>query len=141
MSDEWKHQVRIYLEAADAEIARRDPEDRRLQSIAHVLERHDAALRNQLQAFEDYVSEAEKSGVDAFPLYKWTKLTIDDPEKRAKHLKAFALVVSGEEVYPKSVADALAADLEPLVGQGLILRLSRHDTNPENNIRPPANLS
>jgi hypothetical protein len=141
MSDEWKHQVRIYLDTADAEIARRNSGAARLQPIARILEKHGAALRNQLQAFEDYVSAAEKSGVEAFPLYKWTKLTIEDPEKRAKHLKAFALVVSGEEVYAKTIADALAADLEPLVGQGLITRLSRHDTNPANNIRPPADLS
>ncbi|MGE5368276.1 MAG: hypothetical protein ACM3PD_01560, partial [Chloroflexota bacterium] len=76
----------------------------------------------------------------SFPLYRWTKATIENPEKRRKHLKAFAIVVSGEIVYAKSIADALAADLEPLAGKGPITGLSRHDTNPENNIRAPADL-
>ncbi len=141
MTDEWKHQVRIYFDDADARLALEDPQNARLLSLARILEKHGAALSNQLQAFENYVAEAEKAGVESFPLYKWTKLTIEDPEKRSKHLKAFALFVSGEEVYPKAAADALAGELEPLVGKGLITRLTRHDTNPENNIRPPANLS
>lgn len=141
MTGEWKHQVRIYFEEADAEIARKDPENPRFQQIAPILQKHRAALRNQLQAFEDYVGEAEREGVDAYPLYKWTRLTIEDPEKRAKHLRAFAVALAGETVYAKPLADALAADLEPLVGKGLITRLSRHDTNPENNIRPPAHLT
>jgi hypothetical protein len=141
MSDEWKHQIRVYFDDADAEIARQNPADARLQPLAQVLARHDAALRNQLQAFEDYVSAAETSGVAVFPLYRWTKLTVEDPEKRAKHARSFAVVVAGEELYAKNIADALAADLETLVGEGLITRLSRHDSNPANNIRPPADLS
>lgn len=141
MSDEWRHQVRIYLNDADAELARRDPGSDRLTPLRSILSRHRAELRNQLQAFEAYVAEAERDGVEAFPLYKWTKATIEDPEKRAKHLKAFAVRVGGEEVYARDAADALAADLEPLVGKGLITRLSRHDTNPANNIRLPAEFS
>jgi len=141
MSGEWKHQVRLYLEEAQAEAVRREPRDALPQPLAEILARHDATLSNQLQAFEDYVAEAEKVGVESFPLYRWTKVTLEDPEKRRKHLKAFALVVSDEIVYAKPVVDALAADLEPLVGKGLITGLSRHDTNPENNIRPPADLA
>jgi len=141
MSGEWKHQVRLYLEEAQAEAVRREPRDALPQPLAEILARHHATLSNQLQAFEDYVAEAEKVGVESFPLYRWTKVTVEDPEKRRKHLKAFALVVSDEIVYAKPVADALAADLEPLVGKGLITGLSRHDTNPENNIRPPADLA
>jgi hypothetical protein len=141
MSDEWKHQVRIYLEEAQAEAVRNQSGDALPQPLAEILARHDATLSNQLQAFEDYVAEAEKVGVESFPLYRWTKATIENPEKRRKHLKAFAIVVSGEIVYAKSIADALAADLEPLAGKGPITGLSRHDTNPENNIRPPADLA
>lgn len=140
MSDVWKHQVRIYFNESDAEAARRDPDCARLQPVRDVLAKHGAALSNQLQAFEDYVAQAEKEGTASFPLYKWTRQTIEDPEKRAKHLKAFAIQLAGEPVYDKALADALAADLEPLVGAGLVTRLSRHDTNPANNIRPPADL-
>ena len=57
--------------------------------------------------------------------------------KMAKHLKSFALHVDGREVYSKEEADALEADLKPLVGGKLIERMSKHDTNPANNPQPP----
>jgi hypothetical protein len=141
MADQWKHQIRIYLEDVDAEVAMRDPNCETMRPVTDILSTHNARLRNQLQAFQDYVAEAEKAGVESFPLYKWTKVTIEDPEKRSKHLKAFAVLANGDEVYAKELADALEADLQPLVGKGLVTKLTRHDTNPENNIRPPAHLS
>jgi hypothetical protein len=66
-----------------------------------------------------------------------TKATIEGPVKKAKHIKAFAIHVEGREVYTKEEADALEADLQPLVDGGSIARLSRHDTNPASNPQPP----
>jgi hypothetical protein len=108
-----------------------------LRPLTDVLNEHGATLVSQLDAFEDYVAEAERKGPEEFPLYKWTKATLEDAEKRAKHKKAFALRVSGEEVYPGGVADALEAALRPLVG-GVVERMSRHDTDPANNLAVPA---
>ena len=39
-------------------------------------------------------------------------------------------------MYPKNEADALEADLQPLVGR-VITRSSKHDTNPEHNPQMP----
>ena len=89
-------------------------------------------------AFEAYLRQAEREGPDQFPLYKWTLATLADPVKRRKHLQAFALRLHGHEVYPSQAADALEADLLPLVGGPIVTRLSRHDTNPANNIPVPA---
>jgi hypothetical protein len=94
---------------------------------------------SQLAAFEAYVVEAEREGPEGYPLYRWTKATLQDPAKRVKHMKAFALHVAGQEVYyPEGTADALEAALQPLLGGGLVSRLSRHDTNPANNPPIPA---
>ena len=60
------------------------------------------------------------------------------PPRRAKYQKSFTLYVDGDEVYAKDKADALEADLQPLVGGGLVTRLAKHDTNPANNPQPPA---
>jgi hypothetical protein len=119
-------------------MARTDPEAPALRPLRDVLKKHDATLVSQLDAFQDYVAEAEREGPQNFPLYKWTKATIDDPEKRLKHKRAFAVRVSGAEVYAEETADALEAALRPLVGGGLVARLSRHDTNPANNLALPA---
>ncbi|GJD53362.1 hypothetical protein OPKNFCMD_6137 [Methylobacterium crusticola] len=136
MRDDWQYQLRLYLPDALVEDARSDPGSPALAPLGAVLTKHGAAIKSQFDAFSDYVAAAETHGVDEFPLYAWTKATIEDPVKRAKHLKSFALHVGGREIYGKAEADALEADLRPLVG-GLIERLSKHDTNPANNPQPP----
>jgi hypothetical protein len=138
MSTQWEYQVRIYLGDELAEVARRDPADPAIKPLADILARHRATMKSQFDAFADYVAEAEKRGTENYPLYAWTKATIENPEKKAKYLKAFTLYVDGNEVYAKPLADALERDLQPLLGGKLITRLSKHDTNPANNPQPPA---
>ncbi len=140
MNETWSFQLRVYLPEALAEAARRDADDPALAPLSAVLRRHDARILCQYDAFAAYVAEAEREGVEKFPLYKWTRLTIDDPEKRAKHIQAFAVRVHDAEVYGREAADALEADLRGLVGGGVVTRISRHDTNPANNIPVPEHL-
>ena len=138
MSEQWQYQVRIDLGDEVAETARHNPGDPALGPLPDILRRHDAALKCQYDAFADYVAEAERQGAEGDPLYRWTKATIEDPAKKAKYTKSFTLYVHGREVYPKQEADALEAELRPLVGGGVVTRLAKHDTNPANNPQPPA---
>ncbi|TDX63429.1 hypothetical protein EDE12_10767 [Methylosinus sp. sav-2] len=140
MSEELRYQIRLNISDDYAELARTDPQNAALAPIAAILAKHHAALSNQFDAFAHYVAEAEKQGVEHFPLYKWTKATIEDPVKKAKHVKSFSLYVEGEEVYPKAAADALEADLTPFVGGGVVEKLSKHDTDPAHNPQAPAHL-
>ena len=138
MSEPWQYQVRIDLADEPAEVARRDPADPALAPLPDILRKHDATLKCQFDAFAGYVAEAERQGLENYPLYKWTKATIENPAKKAKYQKSFTLYVDGNEVYAKDKADALETDLQPLVGRGLITRLAKHDTNPASNPQPPA---
>ena len=139
MSEPWQYQIRIYLDDALAEVARQgDPDNPTIKQLADVLTRHRATMKCQFDAFADYVAEAEKRGPENYPLYEWTKATIDNPEKKAKYLKSFTLYIDGAEVYAKGLADALERDLQSLVDGERITRLSKHDTNPANNPQPPA---
>ena len=54
-----------------------------------------------------------------------------------KSIGSFTIYVDGREVYAKEIADALAADLQPLARSGLITRLSTYETDPANNPQPP----
>ena len=137
MSEHWQHQLRIYLSDELARVARSDRDDPALKPLTDGLNKHRATLVSQLDAFESYVEEAERNGPENFPLYKWTKATVEDPAKRATHARAFALRVSGNEVYAKEAADALEADLQPLGGGELVMRMTKHDTNPANNLQVP----
>jgi hypothetical protein len=138
MTQQWQYQVRIDLADQYAVLARRSPESGAIKPLADILAKHKAAITCQYDAFAGYVAEAEKHGTDDYPLYEWTKATIEDPAKKERYLKSFTVYVDGNEVYDKASADALEADLQPLVGGELITRMTKHDTNPANNPQPPS---
>jgi hypothetical protein len=138
MTQQWQYQVRIDLADQYAELARRSPESAAIKPLADILAKHRATISCQYDAFAGYVAEAEKHRTDDYPLYEWTKATIEDPAKKERYLKSFTIYVDGNEVYEKASADALEADLQPLVGGELITRMTKHDTNPANNPQPPS---
>ena len=138
MGDELKYQLRLTLSDPFAKVARSQPDDPSIAPLTQVLHRHDAALKCQYDAFADYVKEAEAEGVEKYSLYAWTKKTVDDPVKQAKYTKSFALHVGGDEVYDKSKADALEAELKPLVGGPIVAQMFRFDTDPAHSPHPPS---
>lgn len=140
MSTEWQYQVRIDLADDAAELARNDPGNPAIKPLADIMARHRATIKCQFDAFSEYVAEAEKHGAEQFPLYKWTKVTIENTAKKEKYLKSFTIYADGDEVYAKEIADGLESDLQPLVGGALVTRMSKHDTNPANNPQAPAHL-
>jgi hypothetical protein len=75
-ADDLKFQLRLTLSDEFAQVARNDPGDPSIATLTDVLNRHDAVMKCQFDAFADYVSEAEASGIENFPLYEWTKRTI-----------------------------------------------------------------
>ena len=109
MSDELKYQLRLTLRDPFADAVRNHPDKPSIAPLTHVLQRHDAVLKCQHDAFADYVREAEANGVENYPLYDWTKQTVNDPVKEAKYVRSFTLYVGGDEVYDRSKADALQA--------------------------------
>lgn len=44
------------------------------------------------------------------------------------------------QIYSKDQADAIEYDLRPLLANGRIIALTKHDSNPQNNPQPPAHL-
>lgn len=137
MTADVRYQLRLKLADEAAELGRNDAENPKIAPLAAVLSKHEATLKCLYDAFADYVRAAEASNAGDYPLYEWTKETIEDPEKRAKHMKSFTLAVGGDETYSKSKADALEADLKPLVGGAIVTELAKHDTNPAHNPQMP----
>jgi len=140
MPEQWEYQLRFKLSPQVAESARRGANDGAFKPVAEVLGRYNATAISQFDAFANYVAEAERNGADQYPLYRWTKATIEDPEKKAKHSTAFAVYIKGEEVYGEAEANALERELRPLLDAGVLLALTKHDTNAANNPQPPAHL-
>jgi hypothetical protein len=141
VTSQWQYQVRFDVrDSAAAESIRRNLRDPALVPLFDILTEHHAAPKCQFDAFAEYVTVAEENGVESYPLYRWTKATIEDPAKKEKYLKSFTLYVDDREVYAKEIADALEADLQPLARSGVINRISKFDTNPANNPQPPERL-
>jgi hypothetical protein len=138
MAPQWQYQVRFDAnDPAIAESIRRKVQEPALAQLFDILARHRAVPKSQFDAFSEYVTTAEGRGVEGYPLYQWTKATIQNLAKKEKYLKSFTLYVDGREVYAKTIADGLEADLQPFAASGLITRISKYDTNPENNPQPP----
>ena len=136
-AEEWQYQLRVDLAEGAAEAARAGAAHAGFEPLRRILAAHDAALVCQYDAFAGYCAEAEAEGIERYPLYAWTRAVIADPAKQAKYLKSFSIHVGGAEVYAKEKADALEVALRPLVGAGVVTRLAKHDTNPENSPRMP----
>jgi hypothetical protein len=138
MTDTWQYQLRINVSTELAAILRGDPSGTAHAPLRDILSRHRASLKCQFDAFADYVSEAQRLGPEKYPLYQWTRETIENPEKKAKYLQSFTIYVDGEAVYSRAIADSLESALRPLVGNTGIVSMARFDTNPSNNPQPPA---
>ncbi|HEY4295353.1 MAG TPA: hypothetical protein VGM85_02670 [Paraburkholderia sp.] len=130
-------QLRLTVSPTLALALRTDPSGASHAALRDVLRTHNATLKCQFDAFADYVGEAERRGTENFPLYQWTRDTIENPEKKAKYLQSFTIHVNGNEVYDKAITDTLEAELLKLVDANGIIRVARFDTNPANNPQPP----
>jgi hypothetical protein len=140
-TSQWQYQVRFDVnDSATAESIRRNLRDPALVPLFDILANHCAAPKCQFDAFAEYVAAAEEHGVESYALYRWTKATIEDSAKKDRYSKSFTLYVDDRDIYAKEVADALEADLQPLVTSGVIKRISKYDTNPANNPQPPQRL-
>lgn len=137
MESTLQFQLRISASPELAEALRTDPLCASQPALADLLNQHRATLKCQFDAFADYVSEAERLGTEDYPLYQWTRQTIENPEKKAKYLQSFTIYVDGAEVYGKHIADAMEPELLKLVREDGITSVARFDTNPANNPQPP----
>ncbi|WP_233233511.1 hypothetical protein [Bordetella sp. LUAb4] len=138
MQDTWQYQIRLRVTAAMAARLRDQPDASEDAPLRAVLARHHAVLKSQFQAFADYVAEAEREGVAQYPLYRWTRDTIQDPVKEAKYRRVYTAYVDDQEVYDGVLAEALRVDLAALGTESGIEGVSKVDTNPANNPQPPA---
>ena len=126
VTSQWQYQVRFDVnDSATAESVRRKLCVPALAPLFDILAEQHAALKCQFDAFAEYVAAAEEHGAENYPLYQWTKATIENPAKKEKYSRSFTVYVDEREVYAKEFADALEADLQPLATSGLITRISK----------------
>lgn len=139
MITEWLYQVRIKVSRKLSNALRAKELIGISKKIFEIAEFHRTIPVCTYDAFLNYCKEAEQKGIDKYPLYSWTKQTIEDPAKMQKHIKSFAFYKGNSQVYAKTLAKALHLDLLNLYEDDLIEDLTLIDSNPQNNPQPPRN--
>ena len=133
----WLYQIRIKVSNELSEDLRGANDLELSKQITKIASDNDARLVCTFDAFADYCEEAERVGIEKYELYHWTKSTIDNPEKKAKHLKSFAFYQGNNQVYSKKLACTIEQCLKELESHDDIVEINLIDSNPKNNPQPP----
>ena len=136
MSD-WQYQVRIMVSERLSESLRSGNHTDLANNLDRISNDHGMSLVCTYDAFKGYCDEAEENGIDEYALYDWTKATIENPDKKAKHLKSFAFYRGFEQIYEKELALSLEKELLNLGLNEDLLEIKVIDSNPANNPQPP----
>ena len=138
MTEKWLFQVRLYFSSDFTKTFNSDKNSKKKEKLITVLNKHNAELLSQFDGFMGYVLEAEKNGIDNYPLYQWTKDSLSRKDKIEKYHNSYTVYINTEEVYSENLANNMENDLLELVDKETVLRISKHDTNPKNNPQPPS---
>tara|TARA_Y100001934_G_scaffold197169_1_gene232476 strand:+ start:268 stop:693 length:426 start_codon:yes stop_codon:yes gene_type:complete len=138
MTKKWLFQVRLYFSSDFTKTFNSDKNSKKKEKLITVLNKHNAELLSQFDGFMGYVLEAEKNGIDNYPLYQWTKDSLSRKDKLEKYHNSYTVYINTEEVYSENLANNIENDLLELVDKETVLRISKHDTNPKNNPQPPS---
>ena len=133
---EWLYQIRIKVSENISNDLRNMCQLNLSKKLKQIAKTHQMALVCTYDAFEAYCVEAEQNGIDGYGLYHWTKATIEDPLKKAKHLKSFAFYLGEDQIYPKKLASSVQNQLKEINDKEL-LEINLIDSNPANNPQPP----
>ena len=136
MSD-WLYQIRIKVSEKLSKDLRNVNGSTLAKEINKIAFDNGSTLVCTFDAFTEYCDEAEKEGIENYELYHWTKSTIEDPEKKAKHLKSFAFYEGDNQVYSKELAYSIQQRLKDLDSGNDIVEINMIDSNPANNPQPP----
>ena len=133
-------QLRIKTDQTLSEDLRGASESETARELLSALDRFDARLACVFDEFCGYCAEAEKNGIENYPLYHWTKSVIDDPKKQQKHQRSFTIYMGAAAVYPVASAQDLMAALEA-VASGKNIHVQLVDTDPSKNPQPPGEFT
>ena len=141
MNNDWLYQVRVYFSLNFVNLYNSNKSSDLKTKLLQILQKNNADLLSQYDGFMGYVLEAEKNGIDNYPLYQWTKDSLEKSGKTEKYRTSYTIYVNNEEVYSKEEADNLEKNLKLIIDKVSILRISKHDTNPAKNPQPPSKYS
>ncbi|MBF96931.1 MAG: hypothetical protein CFH34_00425 [Alphaproteobacteria bacterium MarineAlpha9_Bin4] len=136
MKDKLLYQLRIDLDEHAAKYLISNKALNSCKSLLKVIEKENAKLVCQYEAFKMFVEECQKNNLIHTPLYKWTKDTIENKLKKKKYMKSFTVYVNDEQLYEKNIAERIEKKILSL-RCSCILKVNKYNSDPKNNPQPP----
>ena len=133
---ELLYQIRIDFEETLANDIRKKKVIEILPALDFVLKENSAILVCQFDAFNNFLKECEDEGNTNNPLYRWTKDTIQNENKKKKYLKSFTVYIEQSQLYEKVKADKIESEIK-LLNIKKILKINKYNSDPKNNPQPP----
>ena len=133
---ELLYQIRLDLEESLAADIRKKKVIEILPALDSVLKENSAILVCQFDAFNNFLKECEDEGNTNNPLYRWTKDTIQNENKKKKYLKSFTVYIEQSQLYEKVKADKIESEIK-LLNIKKILKINKYNSDPKNNPQPP----
>jgi hypothetical protein len=133
---ELLYQIRIDFEETLADDIRKKKVIEILPALDIVLKENSAVLVCQFDAFNSFLKECEGEGNTNNPLYRWTKDTIQNENKKKKYLKSFTVYIEQSQLYEKAKADKVESEIK-LLNIKKILKINKYNSDPKNNPQPP----
>ena len=133
---ELLYQVRLDLEESLAADIRKKKVIEILPALDSVLKENSAILVCQFDAFNNFLKECEDEGNTNNPLYRWTKDTIQNENKKKKYLKSFTIYIEQSQLYEKVKADKIESEIK-LLNIKKILKINKYNSDPKSNPQPP----
>ena len=91
MSEKLLYQLRIYFSTEFRDIYNSNIQHSIKNSLVELLEGYNAVLMSQYDGFMGYITEAEKYGIDNYPLYYWTRDCLKDNSKIEKYKNSYTI--------------------------------------------------
>ena len=133
---ELLYQVRLDLEESLAADIRKKKVIEILPALDSVLKENSAILVCQFDAFNNFLKECEDDGNTNNPLYRWTKDTVQNENKKKKYLKSFTVYIEQSQLYEKVKADKIESEIK-LLNIKKILKINKYNSDPKSNPQPP----
>ena len=130
------YQIRVDVTKALAEELKNKNYSEDIADMVNNLRSKNAILVCQYDAFKGFLDECDNNNQQGTVLYKWTKDTVNDKEKKEKYKKSFTVYIGEEQLYKKELAEIILKDIKN-VNNKSILKVRIIDSNPANNPQPP----
>ena len=130
------YQIRVDVTKKLAEELKNKTYSQDIAIMVNNLKSKNAILVCQYDAFKGFLDECDNNNQQDTVLYKWTKDTVNDEEKKEKYKKSFTVYIRQEQLYNKKLADSILKEIKNVDNKN-ILKVRIIDSNPANNPQPP----